>query len=83
MKVKDLIEQLKAYTPDTELIVAYWDKETIKDYAYDHETDELSKLTDEQWSEVVDTSEAGEWNWQSSASETLVEIAEEIAGFSV
>jgi hypothetical protein len=84
MKVKDLIEQLKAYTPDTELIVAYWDKETVIDNGSpDWPGEENLSLTDEQWSEVVDAYEAGEWGWQSLASETFVEIAEEIAGDSV
>ena len=33
MKVKDLIEQLSAYDKETELVVAYWDKETVEGYA--------------------------------------------------
>jgi len=78
MKVKNLIEQLTAYDPNTELLVAYWDKETIEDYAYDHETDELSKLTDEQWNEVVDKYEDGEWNFQSYASELFVDLVGEV-----
>jgi hypothetical protein len=32
MKVKDLIEQLQAYDGEQELIVAYWDKETVEGY---------------------------------------------------
>jgi hypothetical protein len=46
MRVKYLIDQLKKYNPDDELIVAYWDKEWFDDQC------EL-KLTDEQWSDIV------------------------------
>jgi Asp-tRNA(Asn)/Glu-tRNA(Gln) amidotransferase B subunit len=80
MKVKDLIEQLKAYDGEQELIVAYWDKETIEDYAYDHETDELSELTDEQWRQVVDKYQDGEWNFQSYAAELFVDLVGEVVG---
>lgn len=78
MKVKDLIEQLTAYEPDTELLVAYWDKETIEDYAYDHETDGLKELTDEQWQEVIRKYQDGEWNFQSYAVELFVDLVEEV-----
>ena len=80
MKVKDLIEQLKAYDGEQELIVAYWDKEMIEDYAYDHETDELSELTDEQWGQVVDKYQDGEWNFQSYAAELFVDLVGEVVG---
>jgi hypothetical protein len=46
MKVKYLIDQLKKYNPDDELIVAYWDKEWYDDQC------EL-EITDEQWSDIV------------------------------
>jgi hypothetical protein len=36
MKAKYLIEQLKKYNPDDEIIVAYWDKEWFDDQC-DHE----------------------------------------------
>jgi len=80
VKVKDLIEQLKAYDGEQELIVAYWDKEMIEDYAYDHETDELSELTDEQWGQVVDKYQDGEWNFQSYAAELFVDLVGEVVG---
>ena len=80
MKVKKLIEQLKAYDGEQELIVAYWDKDTIEDYAYDHETNELSKLTDEQWEQVVDRYEDGEWNFQSYATELFIDLVGEVVG---
>jgi len=71
MKVKDLLEQLKTYKPDTDLIVAYWDKETVQDYG-------APEMTDEQWSQVVDEYEDGEWHFQSSAAEDFVEISERV-----
>jgi hypothetical protein len=80
VKVKKLIEQLKAYDGEQELIVAYWDKDTIEDYAYDHETNELSKLTDEQWEQVVDRYEDGEWNFQSYATELFIDLVGEVVG---
>ena len=46
MKVKYLIDQLKKYNPDDEIIVAYWDKEWSDDQC------EL-EITDEQWSDIV------------------------------
>jgi hypothetical protein len=78
VKVKELIEQLKEYDGEQELIVAYWDKETIEDYAYNHETDELSELTDEQWGQVVDKYQDGEWNFQSYAAELFVDLVGEV-----
>jgi hypothetical protein len=73
MRVKDLIEQLSAYDQETELVVAYWDKEIVEGFS------SLS-LSETQWSLVVEDSESGEWNWQSSAGETLIEIAEKVVG---
>ena len=47
MKVKYLIEQLKKYNPDDEIIVAYWDKEW-----YDDQCD--VEISDEQWQDIAD-----------------------------
>jgi hypothetical protein len=73
MRVKDLIEQLSAYDKETELVVAYWDKEIVEGFS-------MLSLSETQWSLVVEDSESGEWNWQSSAGETLIEIAEKVVG---
>jgi hypothetical protein len=74
MKVRELVSQLQLnYLPDDEIIVAYWDKETIENYG----SPELSKT---QWSLVVDDYESGEWGWQNTAAEEFVEIAERIVG---
>ena len=78
MKVKDLIEQLKEYDGEDELLVAYWDKQTVEDYAYDHETDELKELTDTQWGEVVSRYQDGEWNFQSYAAELFVDLVNDV-----
>ena len=46
MRVKYLIEQLKKYDRDDEIIVAYWDQEW---FAQQCEVD----ITDEQWQDIV------------------------------
>ena len=46
MKVKYLIEQLKEYDPDDEIIVAYWDR--------DHVAMNLNRdINDGQWGEIA------------------------------
>lgn len=66
-----LIDQLlAAYTPDTEIVVAYWDKDTVASYA------DRDDLTEDEWLKVVDTYEDGEWGWQSWAAETFTDILE-------
>ena len=50
MRVKYLIDQLKKYNPDDEIIVAYWDKEWFDDQC-DLEID------DEQWQDIIGNGE--------------------------
>lgn len=76
MKVQELVEQLKQYQPEDELIVAYWDKETVEGY-----TNDLT-LTDNQWGQVIDKYENGEYYWQSSAAEDFVDLANEVVSSS-
>ena len=46
MRVKYLIEQLKEYDPDDEIIVAYWDR--------DHVAMNLNRvINDDQWGEIL------------------------------
>ena len=71
MKVRDLMKQLRELDGEQEVIVAYWTKETVEGYG-------APKLTNDQWNEVVDTYDDGEWHWQSSAAEDFVEIAENV-----
>jgi hypothetical protein len=71
MKVKDLVEQLKAYDGEQELIVAYWDKQTVEGYG-------APKMTDLDWSAVIDRYDDGEWHWQGSAGDDFVQIAHEV-----
>lgn len=78
MKVKNLIEQLQAYTPDTELIVAYWDKETVEGYGTGWQDKPDTVLTDEQWFDVVDKYDDGEWSWQSSAAQDFSDMVREV-----
>jgi hypothetical protein len=47
MKVKYLIDQLKKYNPDDEIIAAYWDKEWFSELL---ECD----ITDDQWLDIAD-----------------------------
>ena len=79
MKVKDLIEQLQAYDGKQELIVAYWDKETVEGYGSGWGGKKDLTLTDDQWEEVVESYENGEWHWQGSAAEDFVEIASRVS----
>ena len=78
MKVKDLLEQLKSYDGGDELIVAYWDKKIIESYGSGWGEKPDLTLTDEQWSEVIENYENGEWYFQSSAAEDFVEIAQKV-----
>ena len=78
MKVKDLLTQLEAYDGEQELIVAYWDKATVEGYGSGWGGKTNLKLTDDQWGEVVDSYENGEWHWQGSAAEDFVEIASRV-----
>ena len=70
MKVSALKKQLEMYKDDEELFVAYWDKEWVEDLVADQ------PLTDDEWSEVVNTLDEGEFYWQSLASETINKTVE-------
>jgi hypothetical protein len=72
MKVRDLIKALQeAYEPDEELAVAYWDKETVEEYAALEEGEEL---TPAEWEALVSQYENGEWGWQGWAADTFIEL---------
>jgi hypothetical protein len=73
MLVKELIEQLqKYYQPEDNLIVAYWDKGTITSYA------EVKEMTEDDWTQVVDKYENGEFGWQSDATDSFLQLTEEV-----
>lgn len=73
MLVKELIEQLqKNYQPEDNLIVAYWDKDIIESY------EEVPEMTEGDWSEVVAKYEDGEFGWQSDATDSFLELVEEV-----
>lgn len=81
MKVKELVSQLQlSYLPDDEVIVAYWDKETVERYGSGWTKKADLALTDEQWFDVVAKYEDGEWSWQSSAADGFLDIANEVVG---
>lgn len=74
MRVKYLIEQLKEYDPDDEIIVAYWDR--------DHVAMNLDReINDDQWAQIVVNSDQmicnvdwwGDIRW--AAAETLDKVA--------
>ena len=71
MNIKNLLEQLKHYDGEQELIVEYWDKETVEGYG-------SPEMSAEQWSKVVTDYDNGEWLSQSYAAEVLVKLAEAI-----
>ena len=77
MKVSQLIEQLQQnYSPDTELYVEYWDKETVDGFMWNGE--EKKTLTEDEWVVVVQTMENSERLDQSMAADSLVEEAESV-----
>ena len=80
MKVKTLIEQLKEYDPETELLVAYWDKDCVEGYGTDYRDEDETDmtLTDEQWLALVDKYDDGEWSFQSDAAELFVDLANDV-----
>ena len=61
MQVKYVIEQLKDYDPEDEIVVVYWDKEIIEMIT--------EPLTEEQWLDVVGFADDYmdnldiDWNW--------------------
>ena len=74
MQVKNLIEQLQQYyTPETELYVEYWDKETVGQFMFDGENSPT--LTDDEWAEVVEAMENSERLDQSMVADSLVDEA--------
>ncbi len=45
MRVKDIRQMLKAYKPDDELVISWWDREWFDGFS-------KKKLKEEQWDEV-------------------------------
>ena len=67
MKVSDIIKDLEAYNPDEELVVAYWDKESIEQILD-------QGIADSKWVDVVDEHEGRAHYWVSLAYDSIVEI---------
>ena len=67
MRVSELLEQLKSYKPDDELLVAYWDKE-YAETSFD--SDEGVTISDDLWSQAIRRAEKAEF-WQASGSEEI------------
>jgi len=74
MKVKDLIEQLKFYKPDDELLVAYWDKE-FAETAFD--SDEGVKISEELWAQAVSAANAADY-WQNCGSDEICDQVKQL-----
>jgi hypothetical protein len=61
VQVKYVIEQLKDYDPEEEIVIVYWDKETIEMVT--------EPMTEEQWLDVVGFADDAldhteiDWNW--------------------
>ena len=51
MRVKDIRQMLKAYKPDDELVIGWWDREWFDGFA-------KKKMTEEQWDEVFSNAES-------------------------
>ena len=72
MRVKDLIDQLnRDLKPDDQIIVAYWDKATVEQYA------EVT-LTDDQWTDIVAEQDSYESVELDNYGATLQDIALEV-----
>lgn len=72
MKVKELIEDLQnRYNPEAELIVAYWDRETVEGFLGEGGT-----LSEETWNSFVGSYDEDNYSWSSSAAESFVEVLE-------
>jgi hypothetical protein len=67
MKVSELIEQLKSYEGNKELLIAYWDKEFVET---SFDSDESVKITDELWAEAISKTEKIDF-WQDCGSEEI------------
>ena len=74
MKVSELIKQLESYSPNDELLVAYWDKE-FAETAFD--SDEGVVVSDELWSQAIRRAEKAEF-WQSCGSEEITDQVREL-----
>lgn len=77
MQVQKLIEQLQQhYTPETELYVEYWDKETVDGFMW--VGDKSPELTEDEWVSVVEAMENSERLDQSMVADSLVEEAKTV-----
>jgi predicted metal-dependent TIM-barrel fold hydrolase len=78
-KVKDIIERLSQLDPESEIIIAYWDLETVNYWdagGYDEVTDEPIQLTKEQWSKVVEYYQDRVTTWGQDVEDIISEALE-------
>jgi len=74
MKVSELIKQLESYSPDDELLVAYWDKE-FAETAFD--SNEGVVVSDELWAQAIMRAERAEY-WQSCGADEITDQVREL-----
>jgi hypothetical protein len=73
MKISELVERLTAnYAPDDEIIVAWWDQETVGAVAMIHDP-----LTDDEWARIVAHHEGTQFAWENHAADALIELVDE------
>lgn len=73
MKAKDIIEALKKYNPEEEIMIAYWTKDLVQGW-FKEENGEI--ITNDIWNEAVD--EFDTYDLQDTADMILDCISEKI-----
>ena len=73
MKVKEIINALKDYDPEEEVMIAYWTKDLVQGW-FDKEDNEI--ITDDIWNVAVDEFET--YDLQDTADMILDCVSEEI-----
>lgn len=72
MRVSDLISRLtESYSPDDEIVVEWWDRRTVQDFAG-------ADLTDDEWSTLVAVYEDREFGWQTHAMDSMYDLVGEV-----
>lgn len=73
MKVKEIIESLKDYDPEEEVMIAYWTKDLVQGW-FDEEENEI--ITDDIWNVAVEEFET--YELQDTADMILDCVSEQI-----
>lgn len=73
-KVSEIIKMLSTYSPDEEIAIAWWDKETFEDY-------NQNKIKDEAWGKVIDMFDDVTRYPQEQIWNTIIEVIIEEDGY--